>query len=190
MPSKYPSEVRERIYALWAEGVGPTEIRRRLAANEAELGYPVEIPESSFYAIRRSLQQRRGKPANEIPQGQEISTLDALTRRSLSLLNREITRIEARESRTGQLSKQDGETLVRYLRAAPSIKKDLTREREPEPKTANASRKGRTQSLLAQLRETENGKGEGDSTAAEQQGMQASQTREHSAMATSSTPTT
>lgn len=157
MRQQWPTEVVERIDDLCVAGIPPSEIMRRLASGDAGLATKYEIPKSTFFAIKRKLVQRRGRHEDRVVEGAELSTVEALQRRAISLIAREVSRLEALAKKQ-ELTPTQALTLTRLAASLPSLKRQLNATNNPQITPAHGARSSST--LLAHLRETEGKEGE------------------------------
>lgn len=122
MAKRYPSEVKEIIYALLADGVKPAEIRRRLAAQTAGLPYPVEMPRRTLTDYIGKLRRERGEPRHRVDPGAETDAAAALRRRTLEYASGELKKIErAAKGRDSEPSASDIRLAREVLKLATDI---------------------------------------------------------------------
>lgn len=91
---RYAPEVREAVWAMLCDEVGPAEIMRRLARDKAEIGYPVDMPKASFFAMRKRLISDRGEPKAAIKPGEEIDAANSIRRQALTMVKAQVLELE------------------------------------------------------------------------------------------------
>lgn len=105
--TRYTPETDEAIWALLCDGVGAAEVLRRLASDDAGIGYPVDMKRRTFFDHVARLKRERGDPRAYIRPGQEVDAARAIERRTLETMAAEGIEIQGRQKAGEQLSPSD-----------------------------------------------------------------------------------
>lgn len=163
-PRKYSDETIEAIWTLMCEGVGATEIEKRLASDRAGIGYEVPMPESTVDYYLAKLKRERGDPRAHIKPGQEIDAAQAIVRRSLAMFTHEQLALERRQ--------RAGETLSNAewirLRTVTKGALECSRDRPKDPVKQQAGATNTTSELLTRLTKNYGNTETADATALDQ----------------------
>lgn len=147
MAVKYDNKTLEAIWTLMCMDVGPVETMRRLAADEAGIGYEVQMPMSTVKYHRRQLRAQRGEPVQEIKPEDRQDAARAIECRAIALLRREQLRLEQKQ-KTGELTRNDVAKSVSIAKAT----QELARTRGKKAQDgADAARRKSTTSWLDSL---------------------------------------
>lgn len=90
------------------------EIRRRLHADQAGLGYSVPISERRLYEMIREHRERHGPPPESLPDRIDADSIAALKRRAIAVASREIDAMERRAK--GRMGLQQAKILQQLYR--------------------------------------------------------------------------
>lgn len=143
MAQRYPPGIDAAIWAAVSDGLGTTEIRRRLARGtlRADLS-PVDIPRRTLRDRIARLKQVHGDPDPSVAPGAEADAAAGISRRLISLADAQVRRLErlARDRPLTSTELTQGERAARVILAAAKVA-------EPSDKPQPAP----TSDLLAEL---------------------------------------
>lgn len=96
-------QVRDAVGALDFDGVAVSEIHRRLQADEAGIGFKVDISQRQVYNYRLDYRAEHGLPQQETSPNARTESIESLKERLIALVSRELSVLEKR--RPGSQSK-------------------------------------------------------------------------------------
>lgn len=137
MPNKYDKPTVEAIWTLMCHDVKPTEISRRLAADEAGIGYEVPMPLPTVKYYCRKLRQERGEPVAEIKPEERLEAAHAIECRALEYLRREQLRLETK-AKTGEPTRADIAKSIAIAKATAELGKPRATKSERHSNSAKA----------------------------------------------------
>jgi hypothetical protein len=144
MPKKFNDEILEVVGALDREDVAVKEIARRLNQDEAGFGYEVKISERSVYDYRAAYRKKNGPPpTNEIDQDRTAHSIEALKKRALERIAREIQAYE--QIAPGKMTGDQASTMRRLFSTMDDMERReqiAEKRRGRSPASANGNGKG------------------------------------------------
>lgn len=145
MAQRYQPEVFEAIWALLCEGIGPAEIRRRLARGDAALPFNLDIPKRTLAGHVARMKRERGEPHPTVKPGEEINSADAIRRRGIELQGRSMAHYE-QKALHGTLTAADQRAVDVIIR---SIEEQKRRAEQPESVKTRKGKSMQTQREVA-----------------------------------------
>lgn len=122
---------KECIWVLLCDGIGPEEIRRRLARGDAGLDYKTDPAKRTFYDNVARLKEERGEPAPVIKPGEEIEAADAIRRAGIALQNRRLARLKLKDE-AGTFTARDQRELDVILRSTEEMQRRAKKTKDPK----------------------------------------------------------
>lgn len=120
MPTKYDKPTIEAIWTLQCMDVGATETMRRLASDDAGIGYEVQMPLSTVKHYRRELKLERGEPVSEIKPEDRLDAAHAIECRALSWLRRRQLYLD-NKLKAGNATAQDTAEAIKIAKATQEM---------------------------------------------------------------------
>jgi len=156
MPRKHDyAKIRNAIGALDFAGVEVKEIVRRLAENEAGVGYAVKISPRQVYYYRKAYRDEHGSP-REQKVDRTGESLEAMRDRAVALIRREIDALEGQAP--GALTRDQSRTLREHHRTLceferrenAQLGKPRARRKDPDDSKPDLERELTTAERIAQ----------------------------------------
>lgn len=153
MAQRFSPETIEAIWALLCEGIGPAEIKRRLARDDAGLGYPVDMAKRTLAGHVAKLKADRGEPSAAIKPGEEVDVAKAIRRAGIELQRKRMNDLKLKAA-TGAFTAKDQRELDILIRSTEELER---RAEQPESvksraaKTRQTQRETGTSTLLSSL---------------------------------------